>query len=450
MIKKTLKNLKRAPVRAVAVLLFAAVISMIICALQASNEAELRSYEETLRKAPITITLTDPTGTKNDELWPSYWVLDIFTGRQNITLMDLAVLERLENAENPESVDIQSLLISISLAEYVKDIQVKMQQLIDAVNGQKYKNPLLFGISSLASDKLLLPEHGCVITWKEGYDENVFRGDEPVCLIPEAMAEEYDNGSGEAVLDFSGEKQVATIIDGKIQVVLEETKYQHTFKIVGTYTGGDELSVYCPYTNVEEICSQIGQMPLIWSMSATLADNNRLEEFREKMSMCFIEPSPDSNEIPRKYRVKYLHFDNSTHSEETEYYLYALDIKDNRLFDLSAVLEESIRFNRIVKIIVAALSSVSGFLVGFLMIRRRKREILLMRMVGESNTRVYVGFALEQMICIILGIVIGGAYYNWNPINNLAIFAVAYFVALSLALAIFMSKKLIKNIKEDE
>jgi cytosine/uracil/thiamine/allantoin permease len=131
-------------------------------------------------------------------------------------------------------------------------------------------------------------------------------------------------------------------------------------------------------------------------------------------------------------------------------YSYALDIDDNNLFDLAAILEDSIRFNRTVTLIVVALSSVAGFLVGFLMIRRRKRDILLMRMVGESNARIYAGFALEQMICIILGIAIGGAYYNWNPMDKLAIFAIAYFVALTLALVIFMSKKLIKNVKEDE
>ena len=53
-------------------------------------------------------------------------------------------------------------------------------------------------------------------------------------------------------------------------------------------------------------------------------------------------------------------------------------------------------------------------------------------------------------VLLILGIALGGAYYKWNPINNLAIFAVTYFIALTLALAIFMSKKLIKNVKEDE
>ena len=62
MIKKTLKSLKRAPVRAVAVLLFAAVITMIICALQASNEAELLHYEEAYQSVPVTVTVTNPSG----------------------------------------------------------------------------------------------------------------------------------------------------------------------------------------------------------------------------------------------------------------------------------------------------------------------------------------------------------------------------------------------------
>jgi ABC-type antimicrobial peptide transport system permease subunit len=176
-------------------------------------------------------------------------------------------------------------------------------------------------------------------------------------------------------------------------------------------------------------------------MSATLADNSRLSEFREKAKICFLDPSPHSEQI------RWGFFANNWYNE---FYDYALDIADENLFDLSAILQESIKFNRTVTVFVVILSVVAGFLVGFLMVRRRKRDILLMRMVGESNARVYVGFALEQMICIILGIAIGGAYYMWNPMDKLAIFAIAYFVALSFALVIFMSKKLIKNVKEDE
>ena len=133
-----------------------------------------------------------------------------------------------------------------------------------------------------------------------------------------------------------------------------------------------------------------------------------------------------------------------------DYYLNAIDIADENLLDLSVILEDSIKFNRTVTVFVVILSVVSGFLIGFLMVRRRKRDILLMRTVGESNFRLYIGFILEQMICIILGIAVGGAYYMWNPMDKLILFAVVYFIALTIALAIFMSKKLIKNIKEDE
>ena len=232
-----------------------------------------------------------------------------------------------------------------------------------------------------------------------------------------------------------------TIVNGEI-VEEERTEYQRTLKIAGTYTAGDEKSIYCPLSIIEDVYIKlVKRAPIIWSLSATLADNSRLEEFREKASYCFLEPSPNSKELRWGFYVDTVY---------NEFYEYALDINDENLFDLSAVLEDSIKFNRTVTVFVVILSVISGFLIGFLMVRRRKRDIMLMRMVGESNARVYFGFALEQMICIILGIAVGGAYYNWNPINNLAIFAVAYFIALSLALAIFMSKKLINNIKEDE
>jgi len=220
-----------------------------------------------------------------------------------------------------------------------------------------------------------------------------------------------------------------------------EIKYQCTLKIVGTYTVGDGKSIYCPIPNFEAIYTELVEEPGVSSLSFTLADNFRLEEFREKMSFCFIEASPDLEKIPWRYLAN---------TWSNEHLPYALDIKDEKVFDLTDLLEKSINVNRNVTIIIIALSVASGFLVGFLMIRRRKRDIMLMRTVGESTFSLYVGFVLEQMICIVLGIALGGAYYSWHPVDKLALFAVVYFVALTLALVIFLNKKLIKNIKEDE
>ena len=158
-----------------------------------------------------------------------------------------------------------------------------------------------------------------------------------------------------------------------------------------------------------------------------------------------MDPSQKNEEVPWGITLinRSIHYKN-------DFYRYVMDINDEHLAELSTILEESIRFNRFVTVLVVILSIISGFLVGFLMVRRRKRDIVLMRTVGESNFRLYIGFILEQMICVILGIAVGGAYYMWNPMDKLIIFAVVYFVALTVALAIFMSKKLLTTIKEDE
>ena len=103
--------------------------------------------------------------------------------------------------------------------------------------------PFLRGMTSLSCDKQLLPDYGCVITWKAGYDESIFAGEELVCIIPEGAVEDYDNGNGEITLSFTY-RVMGTSSDGSRQEVVNN-EYQCTLKIVGTYTAGDEKSIYC-------------------------------------------------------------------------------------------------------------------------------------------------------------------------------------------------------------
>ncbi len=444
MIKKILNRLKRAPVSAIALLLFAVVISVIICTLQASNDAELRHYEEIFNSVPITVTLTHLLPSDNEEIPIQSWVLDLFTGEEPVKFYDLSGLENRDDVIASAEFKLKTEPVEFSLTEYAKDVQVRLHHWISTINDvdcYKYKNPHLNGISSLSCDKKLLPDYGCTITWKEGYDESIFDGEEHVCIVPESMIDNYDNGGGEIALEFAGKVLTTANIDGEYQLVIEDITHQCKLKIVGTYTAGDEKSIYCPVPILEQVFSELQESPGIRSFSFTLADNSRLDEFREKMSFCFAESSHGTENIPWKYYA-----DNWYN----EFFPYSLDINDENIIDLTAILEKSIKFNRIVTVAIVVLSVVSGFIVGFLMIRRRKRDIMLMRTVGESNTRVYLGFVLEQMLCILLGIIVGGAYYQWNPIDKLALFALVYFVGLSLALVIFMSKKLINSIKEDE
>ena len=446
MIKKTLKRLKRAPIPAIAVLLFAAVVSVIVCTLHASNEAELRNYEDAYRSVPVTVTVSALEREDGRKTLLQPWIPDLFTGRSPVEMVDVSAAK--DYAEQSELLN-QTEPTQVSLAEYVKDVNIRVSQRIYTVNGKNFTSAagtcMLVGLTSLSSDKQLLPEYGCEIKWYEGYDESIFYGEELVCLIPEGKATTryYDNGSGEAELYFF--QRLMQSVNGGPSVEVSRDEYNCTLKIVGTYTAGDELSIYCPYPIVEQVFNELNRSMPIDSISATVADNMRLEEFREKASFFFTDPTQNAQVVP--WGVFLFNRSNEYHHN---FHDSAIDIADENLLDMSAILKDSIKFNRTVTLIVVALSVVSGFLVGFLMIRRRKRDIILMRTVGESNLRLYLGFAFEQMICIILGVVIGGAYNMWKPIDKLLIFAIVYFVALSLALMIFMSKKLLTTVKEDE
>ena len=166
MIKKTLKSLKRAPVRAVAVLLFAAVITMIICALQASNEAEVCHYEEAYQAVPVTVTVTNPSGSDPDTI--RSWVLDIFTDEEPVKFYDVSSAKDGLDAIDKKPQEPTAVL---SLSEYVKDVKIKLSQHIDTINGTSYNRgswSYLIGIPSLSCEKQLLPEYGCEIKWYEG------------------------------------------------------------------------------------------------------------------------------------------------------------------------------------------------------------------------------------------------------------------------------------------
>ena len=274
MILKIIKRIKRAPVSAIAVLLFAVIISMIICALQASNEAELRNYEEMWQSVPITVTVTDPTGKNDGDLLISPWILSIFTDDTPVKFYD-------DSAEKKYSDPVEEL----SLAEYLKDIQSMMYTPISTINGTNYTSAagttMLYGITSLPCDKQLLPENGCEITWYDSYDETVFGSEELVCLVPSGKAEAYDNGSGEAVLYFYyayGRTENGTYVE------VSRTEYECTLKIVGTYTAGDEMSIYCPFSIIEQVYAGLDEKLSPDSISATLTDNLLLDEFCEKAS----------------------------------------------------------------------------------------------------------------------------------------------------------------------
>ncbi len=404
MIKKIIKHIIRQPLSCVAVCLFAAILSLSLCYFHRSLEEERRSFEQTSNSIPVRFKVTelDGSGLKSGV---EGWAVSLF-------LQD-----------------------GLDLYQFSKDLEIRME--LRATLGQSDEANLdpnsvvnVFGIISLGSAEELTVERGGSVRWYDGFDESILKTSEYVCLVPESY-----NGGDEVTIIFTGDKRVM-VKDGK-ENIRDYVKTTRKFTVVGRYADEDNQSIYCPYYTMDVLCGEIAKSKNVRYLGATLKDNSQIDQLREVAANWFAEPNASGTPTPwGKFG-----FDN---------YLYALDIEDSLLQVLESDMKNSIYLNKFASVIVFILSAGAGFLTGFLIMRSRKREIALMRTIGNSQKDIFWEFSFEQLICLALGILIGGGYSLWQPIWQLLTFALIYYVGLSLALAVFLRKNLLTTIKEDE
>lgn len=410
MLKNILRRYRREPLAYIAVLIFAAVLTAVLCHLQRSHEEELKSFEETCLSVPVYFTVTDLDGTQvSGRKGIDSWVADMFFQKNKL---------------QPD------------ISQFVKDLKIRLE--IRAIAGavtldeedpfgsyvkilEQAEYLMLAGISSIRVAEELTPDYNGDFRWYEGYGEEILETEEFVCLVPE----EYE-GEEVAVSFFYDDTATG-----------DRRVYTCKLSVVGRYTDLGNTTVYCPYFVVNGIYNRICEEKQIRSISATLVDNTRLEELKAVASHWFAAPNPLGG--PTEWG-KYGY----------EYYPYALDINDRLLQELATSMENSLTINRLSSALIFAMSALVGFLTGYLVIRSRKREIVLMRTVGCSNVSIYVQFALEQLICLVLGVLLGGSYTLWRPLWKLAVFIAVNFVGLNTALVVFLKANLLVSIKEDE
>lgn len=410
MIKKIVRRIKRQPLPCIAVCLLAAVLSVSLCHLQHSLEEERLSFEQTCNSIPVHFKITELDGSKfRNGNGIAKWAMNEFLLKDG----DFNKLSR-------------ELFIRV---DYKGVIPEEGKEAVPATP--------FSGITSIGAAEELSPSRGSKVRWYDGYDESIFATNHLVCLVPEGF-----EGGDEIEVTFTGKEKQDLVIEGdKVNVSFRYVKHTVTLTVVGRYTDEGNETVYCPYKTMVSLLDmiEIAKETCVSYLGATLANSLDIEKLREARAKWFAEPNPTGEQTPWEGEEAY-----------SKYYLYALDIEDSLLRTLESNMKNSIFLNKFASVIVFILSAGAGFLTGFLIIRSRKREITLMRTVGESNREVYLNFALEQMACALVGIAFGGAYNMWNPIGQLLIFAVVYYVGLSVALAIFLSKNLLATIKEDE
>ena len=415
MIKRVLRRCTREPLTCLAATLFTAILAVILCFLHKAQEEEMQDLTNTYYNTPITFEVcwldgsrlydSTPASGHFADLMPG---LFLGNGRYQSRFSDLIdkVHIRMAHArgkwwekEEDKYVDVEAGEQSLSNSE------------------------LVVGITSPEAACDYPSEFAEQIRWYDGYDESVLRTNKLVCIVSE---------------DFEGPEELEITFDesGRFE-------YTCTLKVVGRYAAGSSPDngypyIYCPYLVMEHIYSRLNRPYELERVSGQLANNDDLEQFKEAAAEWFATPNALGTSTP---------WDNVFGYES---YPLAIDIDDSQLAGLMEEMEKSVTINRIASTLVFILSAGAGFLTGFLVIRSRKREIGLMRTLGASNAAVCLELALEQILCVMLGIAVGGSYALWAPRKQLCIFAGVYLAGLSVALFVFTRANLLATMKEDE
>ena len=416
MLKRILRRNLRQPIVTLAVVLFAAVLTVVLCYLHKESEAEMQSFKETYASVPVFFKVTDLDGSK-------------------------VPVTELEGEKMAVKGGIKGFIVDLfterglqpNLSPFVREIHIRVS--VDADLTVKYlegrlapitKPVVVTGITSTYVAEELTEGWGGKIYWNEGYGETVLSTDELICLVPESLKEKTEL-----------ELNCYCFVDSDMGLGLISRAHMVKLKVAGYYVDPGNDRIYCPYPVMQMVYANMGVSKRIEELGAILSDNSKIDQLKEDAALWFAEPNP-LGEKTAWGRFGY------------DYFLYALDIDDTMLKNLETNMKNSMRINTLASAVVFVLSAGAGFLTGFLVIRSRKREIALMRTMGGSQVAIYGELALEQLACIAVGILLGGSYTLWQPIGRLALFGGVYYVGLTVALLIFLRKNLMTTIKEDE
>lgn len=405
MIRRLIRNNLRRPAYSLAIMVFAAVLTLVLCFLQKSEQEELRSFEQTFASIPVTFRVTDLDASKPKSI--DGWFVDLFT----------------EQGMKPN--------LAPFVGQFYTRVSIGGEYLVSIVyddfgKPMEIREPIrVAGIASLYVAEELTENWGGEVHWYDGYDESILTSDAKVCLVPEIMKD----------LDEVKIYYTHTYMINDTDSATAKTS--HTLNVVGYYIDKGNTRIYCPYPVMKQTFGELHASKEMEEVCAVLNDNHNLEQLREVAKLWFAEPNPTGEKTPWG-RFGY------------ECYFFALDIDDYMLQNLQDNMKNSMRLNQLAAAVVFILSAGAGFLTGFLVIRSRKREIAIMRTMGAPHIAIFGELAMEQMLCVLAGIGLGGAVFLWHPLQKLALFGGIYFVGLSIALVIFLCKNLLKTIKEDE
>ena len=255
---------------------------------------------------------------------------------------------------------------------------------------------LLIGISSIDSSPGLSPLSGAYVEFFEGYDEGMFRTEEFICIVSEETYSTLDPEHPVIALSVQSTAlilQETETLDGDGQPVRQSIMaaapfVDASFLVVGlTYGAGNDI--YCPFWAAGALGMESDGSPLFSDiLSALVADNRRIGEFKEGALRHFVAPGVISERLP-----------------------FSLTVFDGVFNDITHRLRQNILMIEIATPFVYFISVCIGFITSFLLTRHRKPEFAMMRSIGAGKAGVFACALAEQAALSLAGVAAGSVTF---------------------------------------
>lgn len=313
--------------------IIAAVSAFSIMSLNTLILRQQAAMEQTVANTSIRCVVTDPKGMSSDSLGMFSAYVDMLTGKRHSE--------------------------GCYLDQYVKDVCATASIPINSPS-----DFILRKILSLDSDKALASIEGARVQFLDGWDENAFHGELNVCMIPDTLITNENEGQF-ITIEFQ---------DGS----------NKELQIIGVVENGPSNVIYCPfYLQQTDTTHEVFRVD---TCSFIIRDNSRLEESRNVVYQEFLEPKLSNQ-------------DDGIH--------FAVLIQDEIYRNTVEEIEANLNTLQIMLPILLGLCFGISFLSGYLVTRGRTKEFAIMRCIGMSRYRIMLLLIGELTMLSLVGILVG-------------------------------------------
>lgn len=318
---------------------------------------------------PVSVVISNLQGSQTDDLRISEEVIDYF----------ISGTYRYLGQTEP-----------VAFSSYVKDVLIKStlyytisitDESMDSLPDPKPENQKIVGITSTAAEPKLDATEGIEIHYFAPESEKRFASDQSVCIVSEALLQCLEKGDDGK---YNIELQVHTSPNGFEARVI-------SVEIIGYYTK-DDNTIYCSWNTVAETQNLLSGEIIADSLSATIKDNRKLDDFKLLLQRHFAEVNPagELTEIPN--------------APVLSYFRYAATVQDQLLRQTVNNLNQNMQTLQCLLPLILVLAVSIAFFAGFLFVHVQKKPLAIARSLGTSKNRVIFMVLLENMVWVLLGV----------------------------------------------